>query len=161
MSSINGPVVVVRKQDIKDLGNPTEAERLIKHLEQVPFSDALVLDLRGCYIDYPATPMVIDSVFERFQRHGGQKRLTLVLRPIIRNLDSLSGIFAKESRILSAFDKPMGADKKQSSRKLLADYCTKNNIIFEIYVIDPKDADLDLPDVFERRGADIFLNANQ
>ena len=163
MSSIDGPTVAVRQLQIKDLGNDADAERLIAHLAGVTFEDSLIVDLRGCYIDYPATPKVIDSIFLRFQTHSGKKTLTLVLRPTIWNLDSLSGIFAKESKVLATFENLNTSEgsQKRSTRKLLADYCKCYNIVFQLYVIDPKDATLDLHLIFNSRGADMLLNVSQ
>ena len=146
MQVINGPIVVAREQGVKDLGSVPEADRFITILDKVHFTDALVLDLRGCYVDYPATPKVIDSIFRRFQSYEGPKKMTLVLRPTIWQLDSLAGIFAKESEILREFEKPTAVanPQKRSTRQLLADYCKSQNITFQIYVIESIDSNREL-----------------
>lgn len=69
-------ISISKKYEITNLGRKSNIQRLC---EQITLNDNdVVLDIRECNIDYPATSMLLDYILELLSKMGGEKKIKIL-----------------------------------------------------------------------------------
>jgi len=117
-----------------DLGDPIRISELIIELED-RYDGEIELDFRGCFIDYPATSVLIDYFIDRMRDMG--KRKIVIHTDMQFDEKTLLRLIFLESKFL------MRNGANEVVDKILRSFAEENNISIEIKVWDAVGKNID------------------
>lgn len=124
-------ISIKEEYGVLDLAGPDQVEKLI-HRMKVPDSNEIILDLSGCFIDYPYVSDVLDKVLYCLDKKDSKKTLKVItdLQLPLETLYNLLFLGSKYLRITDKF-KP----KKSEWNYVLEELNKKKNISIEIILV--------------------------
>lgn len=124
-------ISIKEEYGILDLAGPDQVEKLI-HRMKVPDSNEIILDLSGCYIDYPYVSDVLDKVLYCLDKKDSKKNLK-VMTDIHLPLETLYNLLFLGSTFLRITDKfkPINSEWNY----VLEELSKNKNITIEIILV--------------------------